>query len=79
MTQSENHSFLIDGFPRNQDNLQGWTKQMGDKVVIVYTVPVRCDHQVQCVPGVLSMGNDSPHMYRVRTIENEMITWEILV
>ena len=33
MTQSEKNNFLIDGFPRNQDNLQGWTKQMGDKVV----------------------------------------------
>ena len=42
------------------------------------TVPVRCDHQVKCVPGVLSMGNDSPHMYGVRTIENEMKPWEIL-
>ena len=42
------------------------------------TVPVRYDHQVKCVLGVLSMGNDSPHMYRVRTIENEMKPWEIL-
>ena len=33
MTQSEKNNFLIDGFPRNQDNLQGWTKQMGDKVM----------------------------------------------
>ena len=33
MTQSEKNNFLIDGFPRNQDNLQGWTKQMGDKVL----------------------------------------------
>ena len=41
------------------------------------TVPVRCDHQVQHVPGVLSMGNGSPHMYRVRTIKNEMIPQEI--
>ena len=24
--------FLIDGFPRNQDNLDGWQKEMGDKV-----------------------------------------------
>ena len=39
------------------------------------TVPVRCDHQVQRVPEVLSMGNDSPHMYGVRTIENEIKPW----
>ena len=43
-----------------------------------HTVPVRFDHQVQHVPDVLSMGNDSPHMYRVKTIENEMKPREIL-
>ena len=39
---------------------------------------MRCDHQVQRVPDVLSMGNDSPHMYEIRTIENEMKPSEIL-
>ena len=38
---------------------------------------MRCEHQVQRVPDVLSTGNDSPHMYGVRTIENEMKPWEI--
>merc|ERR1712013_798913 len=32
MTESDKNNFLIDGFPRNEDNLQGWTKVMGDKV-----------------------------------------------
>ena len=54
--------------------MRGLMMEMG----IQHTVPVRCDHQVKCVPGVLSMGNDSPHMYRVRTIENKMKPWEIL-
>ena len=26
--------FLIDGFPRNEDNLAGWEKQMEDKAEI---------------------------------------------
>ena len=34
MDKSEKNDFLIDGFPRNEDNLQGWNKQMGDKVRI---------------------------------------------
>ena len=46
--------------------------------VVLLTVPVRCDHQVKCVPGVLSMGSESPHMYGVRTSENEMKPLEIL-
>mmetsp|Transcript_11713 Transcript_11713/g.8549 ORF Transcript_11713/g.8549 Transcript_11713/m.8549 type:complete len:122 (-) Transcript_11713:40-405(-) len=24
--------YLVDGFPRNQDNLQGWTEEMGELV-----------------------------------------------
>ena len=35
--------FLIDGFPRNQDNLDGWNSNMGDKVdfkcVLHFDVP----------------------------------------
>ena len=34
MEKSDKNDFLIDGFPRNEDNLQGWNKQMGDKVRI---------------------------------------------
>ena len=30
MAQSEKDDFLIDGFPRNEDNLQGWEKEVGD-------------------------------------------------
>lgn len=30
----DSKGFLIDGFPRNQDNLDGWEKQMGNKVCI---------------------------------------------
>ncbi|XP_036319599.1 uncharacterized protein LOC118734019 [Rhagoletis pomonella] len=33
--------FLIDGFPRNQDNFDGWTRQMGDKVGFQYLINLR--------------------------------------
>ncbi len=32
MNESEKNDFLIDGFPRNEDNLSGWNRVMGDKV-----------------------------------------------
>merc|ERR1712055_675057 len=32
MNESGKSHFLIDGFPRNEDNLTGWNRQMGDKV-----------------------------------------------
>lgn len=30
--------FLIDGFPRNEDNLSGWTRQMSDKVQLQFVL-----------------------------------------
>lgn len=32
------NSFLIDGFPRNQDNLDGWNKQMAAKVQLQFVL-----------------------------------------
>ncbi|KAI1721821.1 adenylate kinase domain-containing protein [Ditylenchus destructor] len=35
MLKEENApGFLIDGFPRNQNNLEGWQREMGDKVKV---------------------------------------------
>ena len=31
MNESGKDTFLIDGFPRNKDNLDGWNRQMGSK------------------------------------------------
>ena len=30
--------FLIDGFPRNQNNLEGWQREMGDKVKVHFVL-----------------------------------------
>ena len=43
---SQNDRFLIDGFPRNQDNLTGWNKQMADKVDLQCVLFFDCDEQV---------------------------------
>lgn len=32
ITDSGNKFFLVDGFPRNEDNLSGWTRAMSTKV-----------------------------------------------
>ena len=32
MNNSEKNVFLADGFPRNQENIDVWEKEMGDKV-----------------------------------------------
>ena len=38
--------FLIDGFPRNEDNLAGWEKQMEDKADIKFVLYFDCPEKV---------------------------------
>ncbi|XP_027196491.2 cytidine/uridine monophosphate kinase Dak1 [Dermatophagoides pteronyssinus] len=39
-------NFLIDGFPRNQDNLDGWRKFVGDKVNVELVLVLECPEQI---------------------------------
>ena len=38
--------FLIDGFPRNQDNLDGWERAMSDKVNLLFVLFFDCSDDV---------------------------------
>lgn len=49
------HKFLIDGFPRNKDNLDGWTRKMADKVRLQFVLVFECSEEV-CVDRCLSRG-----------------------
>ena len=42
--------FLIDGFPRNEDNLQGWSRVMEDKADVKFVLFFDCSNEVQ-TPG----------------------------
>ncbi|KAI8129318.1 hypothetical protein FF38_13003 [Lucilia cuprina] len=55
MTKSGKNKFLIDGFPRNQDNLDGWNRQMSDKVDFQFVLFFNCSEDV-CVDRCLSRG-----------------------
>lgn len=43
---SKKDQFLIDGFPRNKDNLDGWNTQMGDKAALQFVLFFDCDEKV---------------------------------
>ena len=48
-TMEENaakNNFLIDGFPRNQNNLDGWNKAMGDKSNLRFVLFFDCSEEV---------------------------------
>lgn len=47
--------FLIDGFPRNEDNMQGWNRAMGDKADVVLVLFLDCQDEV-CKKRILSRG-----------------------
>lgn len=38
--------FLIDGFPRNQNNLDGWKREMADKTKICFVLYMACTIEV---------------------------------
>ena len=33
---------MIDGYPRNMDNYEGWVKELGDSVVIRQAILLEC-------------------------------------
>jgi len=55
MKESDKNDFLIDGFPRNEDNLMGWNKQMGDKVNLQRVLFLHCSQEV-CMERCLLRG-----------------------
>uniref|UniRef100_A0A6G1SI60 UMP-CMP kinase n=1 Tax=Aceria tosichella TaxID=561515 RepID=A0A6G1SI60_9ACAR len=59
--------FLIDGFPRNEDNLTGWTKQLGDKAEVKFVLFLDCPHDV-CIERCLKRGQQGSN----RSDDNEV-------
>lgn len=55
MQQSNSNKFLIDGFPRNQDNLDGWNREMADKVDLLFVLFFDCSEET-CVDRCLKRG-----------------------
>ncbi|KAL7076938.1 hypothetical protein ACQ4LE_004135 [Meloidogyne hapla] len=51
------NGFLIDGFPRNQDNLDGWDKEMSDKAVVLFVLMLQAPIEV-CVERCINRGQN---------------------
>jgi UMP-CMP kinase len=71
--------FLIDGFPRNQNNLDGWERQMSEKVNVLFVLFFDASEEI-CVERCLSRGelgsgrsDDNPESLkkRVNTYVND--------
>merc|ERR1712012_1156843 len=84
MTNNDKNNFLIDGFLRNQDNLQGWTKQMGDKVNLQGVLFFNCSQEI-CTARCLSRGaagsvrsDDNEESLKKRFVTYEQATMPII-
>lgn len=53
--ESGKFKFLIDGFPRNKDNLDGWTRQMSDKTELQFVLVFDCTQEA-CTERCLQRG-----------------------
>jgi len=84
MKKSESNHFLIDGFPRNQNNLEGWTKQMGNKVNVHFVLFLEAPEDV-CVNRCLQRGqagsgrsDDNPDSLKKRVVTYNNDTMPII-
>jgi len=74
MKESGKNNFLIDGFPRNQDNLDGWNRQMASKVNLQFVLFLEADEDV-CIDRCLMRGlagsgrsDDNPESLKKRVV-----------
>eukprot|EP01137_Pigoraptor_chileana_P012837 Opistho-2@65638 len=58
MEKSPVKKFLIDGFPRNQNNLEGWEKIMSENAKIEFVLFFECPEQT-CIDRALERGKTS--------------------
>ncbi|KAI3380993.1 hypothetical protein SNEBB_010365 [Seison nebaliae] len=66
MEKDEKHNkFLIDGFPRNRDNYDGWRRYVGDKIDVLAVLFFEADDKV-CVNRIMNRAKTSG-----RTDDNE--------
>lgn len=57
MKESRSDKFLIDGFPRNKNNLDGWNKEMGDKARVLFVLFFDCTESA-CIDRCLKRGEE---------------------
>jgi len=78
------NDFLIDGFPRNKDNLDGWQRQMSAKTDVKFTLFFDCTEEI-CTERCLQRGmagsgrtDDNIESLRKRFVTNKESTMPIV-
>lgn len=81
MQNAQTNRFLIDGFPRNKNNLDGWKKEMEEKVELLFVLFLDCNEKV-CIDRCLKRGaagsgrsddNEETLKKRIQTFYNDSL------
>jgi len=77
--QSERTNFLVDGFPRNEDNVECWNKHMINKVNLQRVLFFSCSQEI-CLQRCLNRGKAGSGRSddNVETLRKRLITYERL-
>uniref|UniRef100_A0A0R3RYX5 UMP-CMP kinase n=1 Tax=Elaeophora elaphi TaxID=1147741 RepID=A0A0R3RYX5_9BILA len=71
-------AFLVDGFPRNQDNIEGWERMMTSKAKVLFILYLHCPDDV-CVTRCLNRNegrsddNEESLRKRIKTYHTQTI------
>nr|CAB3231894.1 UMP-CMP kinase-like [Phallusia mammillata] len=72
---SGSDKILVDGFPRNQENVDGWNKQMGDRVSLKFVLFFSCPEEV-CTARIMERGKTSGRTDdNIKSLQKRFITY----
>ncbi len=57
--KGKDKKFLIDGYPRNQDNINGWKEVFGDSYILVTSIIFEADEEDALIKRLLERGKTS--------------------
>jgi UMP-CMP kinase len=84
MGESDTNNFLIDGFPRGEENLEVWNAEMGEKVDLQCVLFFHCSQEV-CTKRCLARGaagsgrsDDNQESLKKRFVTYEQATMPII-
>lgn len=72
--------FLIDGFPRNKDNLDGWEKQMEGKADVKFVLFLECPEEVRSY-NIIASDRQRSHVLKLiglqllKLVTKQRMTW----
>ena len=74
MESSGKSKFLVDGFPRNEDNYTGWEKYMGDRSKVGLVLFFECPEEVSNCHNCIFTCRDVPTMVGSNHYSDKMST-----